>query len=237
MLFRNLGGVWALEANSVDASGRPLPPPRVSESDAVNDDDGTITLGDDRLIKLPGMSKLASMVPNIDYDAALKILQDHMMELEQDLPELVTYRLSQGPDISGRAVRLMLGPAIKRLEEARGNAEGALVRADQMALTIGQVHGLFSRLGTFERGDFDHEFEIRDVLPTDALEESQTHQARGQAIKSLVEAGMPIELATREVLGWTEEQAAQFTIERLTAIQREQVLAQEDVPDEPIIPQ
>jgi hypothetical protein len=53
-------------------------------------------------------------VPNINYEAALHVLQDHMIELEQDLPELVLYRMRDGRDLSGRAVRLMLAPAIKR---------------------------------------------------------------------------------------------------------------------------
>jgi hypothetical protein len=227
-LFRNIGGVWALEANSVDSTGRPLPPPRINDTDGTTDDDGTITLGDDKLLKLPGMSKLASLVPNIDYDAALNILNAQMTELEQDLPELVMYRISESGTLSGRAVRLMLAPAIARLEEARGNAESALIRANQMALTMGTNAQLWD-VGTFENGDFEHGFEERDVLPNDELERGQTEQAEGAAIASLVAAGMPIEMATMQVYGWTPERAAQFTEDRLAAIQREQALAQEDV--------
>jgi hypothetical protein len=90
-----------------------------------------------------GNTTLKQLVPNINYEAALHVLQDHMIELEGDLPELVLYRMSDGRDLSGRAVRLMLQPAIKRVEEARGNAESALMRADQMALTMGQNAGLW----------------------------------------------------------------------------------------------
>jgi len=228
MLFRNMGGVWALEANSVDAAGRPLPPPRLNDTDGTTDSDGTITLGDDKMLKLPGMAKLASLVPNIDYGAALEILKDHMLELERDLPELMMYRVSEVGALSGRAVRLMLAPAIARLTEARGNGEAALARANQMALTMGTNAGLWD-VGTFENGDFEHDFEERDVLPNDELERAQAQQADGMALQSYVAAGMPLEVAVQEVWGWSPERAAQFTVARLEAIQREQALAQEDV--------
>jgi hypothetical protein len=228
LLFRNNNVVWALKANSVDASGRPLPPPRINDTDGTTDDDGTVHIGDDKILKLPGMSELQSLVPNINYEAALHVLQDHMIELEQDLPELVMYRLSESSALSGRAVRLMLAPAIARLEEARGNGEAAIIKADQMALTMGANAGLWS-VGDFEAGDFEHTFEERDVLPSDKLEDAQADQAEGAAIQSLVAAGVPVEMAIMMVKGWTEERAAQFTVERLAAIQREQALAQEDV--------
>lgn len=230
MLFRNLGGTWALRSNSVDGSGRPMPPPRINDTDGTTDDDGTITLGDDKMVKLPGLSELMSLVPNIDYGAALNILKDHMLELEQDLPELVMYRISESGNLSGRAVRLMLAPAISRLTEARGNAESALIRANQMALTMGANANLWD-VGTFEGGDFEHGFEERDVLPNDELERAQAQQADGAALSAYVSAGMPLEVAVQEVWGWTPERAAQFTIDRLAAIQREQTMAQEDVTD------
>jgi len=233
MLFRHNDVTWALKANSVDASGRPLPPPRLpGETEADPESATTITLGNDRMVKLPGMSELQSLVPNINYEAAINTLTSHMHELEQDLPELVTYRMGQERDLSGRAVRLLLGPAVKRLEEARGNAEGALIRAHQMALTLGQNLGLFPNLGgTFDQGAFEHSFEERDVLPTDGLEGAQTAMANATALKSLVEAGVPVEIAGVEVYAWTDEQAAAFTRERTAAIKREQALVQEDTVD------
>jgi hypothetical protein len=232
MLFRNIGGLWALKANMMGQDGRPMPPPRIRDTDGTTDENGTITLGDDKLVKLPGMTELQSLVPNIDYDAALHVLQDHMAELEGDLPELVMYRLSEGRDLSGKAVRLLLGPAISRLEEARGNAESSLIRADQMALTMCENAGLFPNLGgTFRDGAFDHAFQQRDVLPTDAVEQGQAALASAQALQALTAAQMPIELAVQEVYGWSPERAQQFTADRLAAIQRQQALAQEDVTD------
>lgn len=239
MLYRHNNVTHVLKANSVDASGRPLPPPRINETDGTTDDDGTIMLGDERFIKLPGMSELQQLVPNVNYEAALHVLQDHMIELEGDLPELVLYRLAEGRDISGRAVRLMMNPAISRLEEARGNAEAALIRADQMALTMMFNAGLVGDLGgTFDDGAFEHCFEERDVLPNDEQERTSMRQSDSLALKNLVDSGMPIEMAAVQIYGWSDEQAQQFTTDRLAAIGREQVLAQEDVlaPGQPQLP-
>lgn len=223
LLFRNNNVVWALKANSIDASGRPLPPPQIKDSDGTTDDDGTLHLGDDKLLKLPGMSELQSLVPNINYEAALHVLIDHMKELEQDLPELVAYRISEGGNVSGRAVRLMLAPAIARLEEARGNGEAAFIKADQMALTMGQNAGLWE-VGDYDAGDLEHCFEKRDVLPADELERSQAQSFDGAALVSMVNAGIPIEMAVQEVFGWSDERAAQFAIDRAAAVKREQAL-------------
>lgn len=232
LLFRNNNATWALRANAMGGDNRPLPAPQIKETDATTDDDGTIQLGDERLLRLPGMSSLESMVPNINYDAALHVLQDHMVELEQDLPELIMYRISEmGSNLSGRAVRMMLAPAVARLQEARGNGESALIRAHQMALTMGTREGLWD-VGTYENGDLDHRFEERDVLPNDELERAQTQQAEGTAVAQLVLAGIPVEMAAQEVFGWTDERVAQFTKDAAEAIKRAQLLTQEDTVDE-----
>lgn len=97
-----------------------------------------------------------------------------------------------------------------------------------MALTMGANANLWD-VGSFEDGDFEHSFEERDVLPNDELERGQTEQAEGAAVQSLVAAGVPVEMAIMMVKGWTEAQAAQFTTDRLAAIEREQQLATEDV--------
>jgi hypothetical protein len=237
MLFRHNNVTNALERTGVDANGRPLPPVRVSDTDGIADSaQDTITLGDDTFVTLPSNSTLKQLVPNINYEAALHVLQDHMIELEGDLPELVLYRMSDGRDLSGRAVRLMLEPAIKRAEEARGNAESALIRADQMALTMGQNAGLWQDIGNYAAGDFDHCFEQRDIMASDDLERAQAQLADGNALKAYVEAGMPLEIAVQEVMGWSEERAAQFTMDRLAAIQREQAIAAEDVIEPAVTP-
>jgi hypothetical protein len=123
MLFRNNAVTWALQANAMDPSGRPLPAPRVGNQSGDGRDGDTVQLGEDRLLRLPGQSSITPLVPPINYEAALSILNAHMMELEHDLPELAYYRIREMNEVSGRAVRLLLSDAIDRLIEARGNGE------------------------------------------------------------------------------------------------------------------
>jgi type VI protein secretion system component VasF len=87
----------------------------------------------------------------------------------------------------------------------------------------------------YDAGDFEHCFEQRDVMASDELERAQAQAADGAALKNYVDAGMPLEIAVQEVWGWSEERAAQFTADRLEAIQREQMVAQSDVPADPAV--
>lgn len=201
MLFRHNSATWVLSANAMDASGRPLPPPVLpGGSTSAATDANTVTVGDERMYRLPGMSKLDSLVPPINYDAALNILNAMVTEIERDLPELAYYKLRDMGEISGRAVRLLLSDAIDRLLEVRGNAESALIRANQMALTIGQNAGLpqFRGIGSYDNGDFEHTFADREVIPISDVEEAQ-------AVQTLVTAGVPLRTALRRA-GWPDEQ-------------------------------
>ena len=168
ILFRYNKALWAATSSGADATGRPLPP---ISMDGILEDDGTLKFGDDDVLALPSRADLKSLVPTIDYSAALSILQDQMLELEKDLPELAYYSLRGSlRDVTGRAVMFLLDDMISRVNEVRGNAETALHRAHEMALTVGMNAGVFSGLGTFEDGSFKHTFIERPILPRDMLE-------------------------------------------------------------------
>lgn len=186
MLFRHNRNLWVLRANAVDKSGRPMPPPRVG-----TDGTDTLEVGDDSVIRLPGNSQLDSMVPQINYEAALSVLNAHVLELENELPELRYYRLQDAGELSGRAIKLVLSAATDRLYEARGNALGALARLGAMALTMGQQVGLWGRdVGRYEAGDFVHTYTAADPFPISALEQSEM-------VRNFTQAGVPLASALR----------------------------------------
>lgn len=197
MLFRHNRALWALQANAADAQGRPLPPPPMPKNS-----DGEVELGGDLFLSLPGHSSLTPIVPGIHYEEGLHILQDYMLELEKDMPELAYYRLREMGDLSGRAVKLLLSDAVDRALEARGNAEAALVRADEMALSIGVAAGLFQNIGTYEAGDFDHAFARRDVFPLTEGEMATT-------ALDYTRAGVPLSLACQRA-GWDAAAVAEL---------------------------
>ncbi len=205
MLFRYNKPLWAATAGGVDAAGRPLPPPRLGGTDgntlAMSDDPAT-----DDVVRLPGITKLDALVPSINYDSALSILRDQMAEIRRDLPEMIYSEIQERSDLSGVAIRYLMEAAIDRLLEARGNVEAALVRADQMALTIGQSTGLFRNLGNYEAGDFAHSFAPRPVL-------SQPELERAQIVQTYVGAGLPLITSTRRA-GWSDTEREQMAEER-----------------------
>ena len=201
ILFRYNKPTTVISANAMDASGRPLPPPQLEGEEGAE----AVKTNDDDIMKLPGVSKLDYLVPNLNYDGYLKAIEAHMSELEQDLPELSYYRLKDmGANLSGRAVRLMLSQAVDRITEARGNIEPALVRAQQMALTIATNARLpgFESLGTYENGDFDHSFADRSVITESDFEQAET-------TKKETESGIPLVTALRR-RGWSKESIAQM---------------------------
>ncbi|MCA9936205.1 MAG: hypothetical protein H6662_15555 [Ardenticatenaceae bacterium] len=191
MLFRHNDVTWALKANMMDAAtGRPLPPPRVATS-TDSDGNDVVDLAGEKFIRLPGMSELQSLVPNLNYEAALSALNAHMAELKNDLPELRYYDLPELGELSGRAIRLLMGPAVTNAAEVRSNLEDALVRAQKMALTIGQNAGIWENLGSYEDGDLEHGFEERPIIPIDRYEQAEI-------IKAEKEAGLPLFTSLRK---------------------------------------
>lgn len=197
ILFRYNKPLWAASAGGNDATGRPLPPPRLGGPD------GSVlqTTADgnsDDIVKLPGSSTLSPLVPALDYAGALSVIGDQMADIRQDLPEMVYSQLQERGDLSGVAIRYLLEAAIDRMVEARGNADAALVRAHQMALTVGSKAGLFTGIGTYEAGSFEHEIGPRPILTLAELE-------RAQIVQTYVGAGVPVATAAQRA-GWTPEE-------------------------------
>lgn len=195
MLFRYNKPLWVATAGGVDASNRPLPAPRLGKDKelVLNSDPNK-----DDILPIPGNGNIASLVPSLDYAGALEIIRDQMADIRQDLPEMLYSQLQERSDLSGVAIRYLLEAAIDKMIEARGNADAALVRANQMALTIGQAAGLFRGLGTYEAGSFDHDIGPRPVMTLAEMD-------RAQIVQTYVGAGIPVITATRRA-GWTQEE-------------------------------
>ncbi len=165
-LFRNKS-TWAVNGGGNDSLGRPIPAPRIGSA-AANDPQGgdMIRVADEAFYRLPGNAELKSLVPPLNFNAFLDAIRDQMAEIEQDLPELDYFRLRHMSTTSGSHAETLLTAANARALEARGNAETALIQAQSMALTIGSKSQVFEDdLGEFERGDFEHSFKPRRVLP------------------------------------------------------------------------
>lgn len=216
-LFRHNDVTWALTSDALDPDGRPMPAPDFDTEDGAE----TVNLGGDRMQKLPSGWKLESLVPDLKYEAALAILKDDMMEMERYLPEMTWYRLRE-QELSGRAIRLKLGEAVSRAEEVQANVLDAVVRANMMALTIGQnakLEGFEPEvIGTYGEGSFEHTISPPPILPEPQAEKAETLGVLVQ------QAGVPLVSAMRILKyppGVVSEVEADIEAERRRA-QREQ---------------
>ena len=212
-LFRS-GPVWAVESAATDASGRPVPPPKFSQDGALAST--SVELSGEKMLGVPG--SLKCLIPNVNFEAMLAILNAQMDDILEDLPELQYYRvMHKSQQLATATVRLMLAPAVARVLEARANAEHALVRADKIALTMAQNMNLpgfsVAELGTYDAGDFEHGFESRDVLPLTDEEKAATEKAQAEADRARVDLGIPLTVVLRE-RGYSEEEIDQFAVLR-----------------------
>ncbi len=191
LMFQYNKADLVLFSNLLDADGNTVRPPLIGE-----DQGDTIEIGGQTLWRLPSGWDMKPSIASLPFEAHRKVLVDHLEHLEaSDLPELAYYKVADSRELSGKAIRYMLIPAIAKAEEARGNAEGALVRAQQMALTIGRHHELpgFERLGRYEDGQLDHAFRERSIIPLTEEEQAEVDRVRAEtAVK-------------RQQYGWTME--------------------------------
>ncbi len=154
------------------------------------------TQKDGALIEVNGTP--SSAVPNLPYGDLLNVIKNMGEELIRDLPELRAYSISD-TNLSGKAIALLLTPAIERAEEAQANLVRGLERVDSIALTLGVANGIFpSSLGTYERGDFEHQ-----IIPNSMIALPVDEKALG--LTSLVGAGIPLPVAM-QLAGFTQEE-------------------------------
>jgi hypothetical protein len=231
MLFRYDRAYWFLESAGLTADNVEMPPPEVvgswatmgtnlSEDEKIErygagpqrHPDGTLTLGDDVFMKTPMGWTTKQAVPAIDYQGAINIIDGHMDVLKRDMPELRYNDAieSQARD-SAKVLDLQLAGAVDRAHEGRANGEAAMIRAAQIAITIGQrsgrrspkVRGIFESLGKYEEGDLDFVFKKRPVIiPTpsdDAAEQSAQAQALNEKINVLRAAGLDTKVILPDV--------------------------------------
>lgn len=213
MLFRHGKPLWAATTSGTDSTGRPIPPPQVGGlRQQMSDDPKT-----DDIISLNG--ELTALVPNIPYGDALAILNAQLDSVRLKLPEITYAEIIQKGEMSNVALQTMLKPAISRLLEARANAEAGLIRAQQMALTIGRNLGVWEGIGSYETGELNHTFAARPVI-------EPSPEERATTLQTLTAAGVPL-LTAAKMAGYSEREITEIDRERTKDRADEQRLNQQ----------
>lgn len=121
------------------------------------------------IIYAPEGSDIKNVIGDIDIEGASANIDKMLQELERDLPELALQRMREsGGDQTAPGVTAAYSDAVGRVEEARGNYDGALVRAIQMAVTMGGLNsyrGFESfNLQSYDAGNIDFYIKDRPVI-------------------------------------------------------------------------
>lgn len=197
-IFRYNKPTTIVGRDGTDASGRPLPPVSLGSGNALTQ---STNPDEDNVWILPGATTVQSLVPSLDYANHILAIDKQMDNIVLDLPELVYSLLHTiGGNPSSISLQTLLLAASDRLLEARQNAESALIRAQQMALSIGAYVGIFPGLSAsgYDDGTFEHSFAEREVWTQSEMETAQTMQAYSNA-------GVPVKIAAQRA-GWSEQQ-------------------------------
>ena len=117
--------------------------------------------------------------------------------------------------LSGEALGRAFADVAARIGAARGNHDSGLVRAHQMAIAIAgasKYDKAFSGfdLNSFKSGLLDHGIGDRPILPTSAIEAVDTRGKQWVQVGQAVQAGVPLETALREIMGWEQDDFEQM---------------------------
>jgi hypothetical protein len=203
------------------------------------------------LIGGPAGSDVKSLAGTLELADAGPYLDRLLAEVEADHPELLMYRqLRDMSQVTGPGAAQIMGDTYARVIEAQASYDQQSIKLFQMAVAIagwrldsgawGERDRQREKFASFDlesyvRGDLDIGIAPRPLIaPTQAQRFSEQLNA-AQALQALTAAGMTLEMAAQRVYGLNEDEVAQFTMEHLAAIQREQTLAQSDVPVDPVV--
>lgn len=155
------------------------------------------------------------LVADLQIDHALQNLDKIIDQLERDYPEIRDeFSRMRGNDVSGEALRIMREPVEVRAAERRAVYESALVRAHNMAISIGAQKGYagfeaFSET-SFVEGKLEHSIAARPVYRIDPLEKLAQEAAFWKAAQEAAKVSVAVEVFL-EMQGWDKEKIAMVT--------------------------
>lgn len=193
-----------LQSQLTGAMGEPLPPPMLGDA-------GKVTVNGTTIWSLPSgwtMNNTASLIDFVSH--AAEVVTTYESLKNTDLPELAWGLISEsGNDVSGKALQYQLTAAKARCDQARGMAEDALIRATQMALSVGQAMEVAgfdaASIGTYDTGALDFWIDDRPIVPLTEQERDDLDTAKANRLKVLTDAGASLEAAAKTA-GYTDDE-------------------------------
>jgi hypothetical protein len=153
-----------------------------------------------QIIKAGDNVTFTPLVAPLDIANAGENIQKLLAELERDMPELLLAKMLETGDVTATAIRASASAGISRIEEAQGNYDDALIRAQMMAVSIGgyrKYDGFAGySLDSYARGDLAHFIGKRPVIGDDL--------SKFERVQAMQNAQVSKRLMLRE-LGFSED--------------------------------
>lgn len=152
-------------------------------------------------------AKAQPLVGDLDIEQASAYISGILDDLKQNCPELMNL-FETGNDPSGRAIRITRQPVETKVKQRRANYDDALVRIQQMAVSIGgyRQYDAFKGFGldSYDNGDLEHSIGDRPIFPPDPIDKVEQDNLFWQGAASATGAGMTLEAYLRDA-GWSDE--------------------------------
>lgn len=154
------------------------------------------------------------LVAPLDIGATREYIKSILEEIERDYPELSSGLYNVKGDISGRALRINQKPAEIKVQQRRPNYDNAIVRAQQMAISIGGFRGYdgfdgFS-LESYAAGKLAHSIGNRPVFEKDPADDLDLEKSLWDVANAAKNAGIPL-LVYLKRKGWTDGEIQEVT--------------------------
>lgn len=168
--------------------------------------------------KTPFQPTVTPLIGNMNLLDALQAVNKQVEAVERDLPEL---RLSDAlqSGMSGEALGRAFSDVAAAVADVRASFDSALVRVQQMAITIaamGRYDDVFSHFNkdSYQSGALDHYIGQRPVLPRGSSEELAEMKERWNIASVAVGMDVPQETALAEIVRWNDAKIASMTAAR-----------------------
>lgn len=196
------------------------------------------------MLKGPQGGHAESLAGNLDLAGVDSHVDRLIREIEKDHPELTFYdQLRQHTGGIGEEITRVFGDVTGLVLDAQSAYDRASISLFRMAtaiagmranngdwgsLTPSQQKFLPFNLDSYARGNLNMAIAPRPLVVPTKKERADERQSFWQGVGVAVQqAGVPVEVVLRGE-GWTEDQLKQLGADKVAAIQRDQMLAQED---------
>lgn len=142
-------------------------------------------------------AKADPLIANMDIRAVSEAIDRVLQHVVDSFPELKMDLFDAPGEISGRALRLKRQPVETKGEIRQATYNADMVRAQQMAMTIGGIRGYEGYegidIGSFDRGDIDHRIIQKRMFSTDPLDDLELEREFWLVAKMAGASGIPID--------------------------------------------